>query len=116
MIKTIKKNVVEPHEFKIEKPKTIPQNDTKIIGINLNLKEKPISKIWCNFINNRPRAFNKVLQKAGISIDQMKVRKCENCGKKLSFKDFFLVNASLGLGKAIEIWQNLALEFHCCQS
>ncbi|MBD3193493.1 MAG: hypothetical protein GF317_00445 [Candidatus Lokiarchaeota archaeon] len=96
--------------------KKISFNDytkSEIIPFNLGLKKKKINDIWNRFIIRNPKAFPALLKKIGIQIDYIKKRKCILCENRLTFLGFFQINASLGLGKALEIWQNDSIEFYC---
>ncbi|MBY9007195.1 MAG: hypothetical protein KGD63_10605 [Candidatus Lokiarchaeota archaeon] len=85
----------------------------KIIPSNLKTKKKNIAKIWRNFINSKREAFISLLDDIGINFTDLEKRTCFYCGNKIDFIDFFYLNSSLGIGKVVEIWQNIMIQFYC---
>ena len=76
-------------------------------------KQQEIVKIWKNFIIKDENHFIDLLENIGIDSRSLITRKCRICGKEIRFSEFFKNNSPLGIGKALNIWQNKKINFYC---
>jgi hypothetical protein len=87
--------------------------ELSVLSIDLKVENNEISQIWKEIIRKNPTYFKELLGNLGLLDGDFWKRNCIFCHKKLTFKTFFYHNASLGLGKAWDLWGNKDIEFYC---